>query len=120
MAVPATKDEAETVLHCKISNLFYGNDGYLVKDPTSGESNWIPKSVFEKSARIIDSTTDRLSKLESDAEAMVAELKLINKSKRPSMGIRNKIYSMTRRIETLRQDCESLVEMAKVEFGNEQ
>ena len=118
MAKPATKDEAEDALGIRISNLFYGNDGYLVIRPVTGESNWIPKSVFEKSARLIDSVGDRLRKIKDDANSIADELRLINKHDKPKMEVRSKIYSMTRRIENFIKGCDALISITPEEFKN--
>ena len=111
MAKPATKGEAEELMKCKVANLFYGNDGYLVKDIETNEMNWLPKTVFEKTTVKVDTPTDRLKKLALDIEATADELRGFNKLHKPSMAVRAKIYSMTRRLMNLKMDCHSLMEV---------
>lgn len=115
MAERATKAEAEKRLGVRISNLFYGNNGYIFIDPETNENGWVTQSVFEKSSLKNDTLADKFARMGSEIQGIVDELRLFNKKGKPSREMRKKIYMSVRRLDTLRADFDILNEMAKNE-----
>ena len=66
---------------------------------------------YGKTTVKVDTPTDRLKKLALDIEATADELRGFNKLHKPSMAVRAKIYSMTRRLMNLKMDCHSLMDV---------
>lgn len=52
-AEKATQAKAEQLIGKKITNLQYGTDGYVVLED-DGKMSWMPKTVFEKMAELMD------------------------------------------------------------------
>ena len=115
LAEPATQEEAEAKLGKKIENLFYGNSGYIVQDPKTKETDWMPKSVFEKNTVIADSPIDILRMMIDKADEDISWLQGYTKRSKPIIDKRNRLYMAIRRLKTYRQDLDNVLQITLME-----
>lgn len=111
-AEPSLQEDAEYIIGRRIHNFVHGNDGYITKSPENEELDWMPKSVFDKQAILIDSTIDRMRAMLNDIDNSIQFFYTVSKkSGKRFKRKRDRIYMAVRRLKALRTDIENIINL---------
>lgn len=110
-----SQSEAEAKLGRPIQNLLYGNQGYLVRDPKTKETDWMPKTKFEEYTTQVDAPVEILKHLIAKADSEIEWLQKYTKNSHPIVDKRNRLYMAIRRLKTYRQDLDNILQITLME-----
>lgn len=109
LAEKASQQKAEIILGRKIQNLMYGTDGYIIEEQ-SGEQDWIPASVFDKQAILIDKPTDIYQYMAKDTKVFLSYLErqyVANKEPK----LKAAIFLAKKRLAALQKDIKKIIDL---------
>lgn len=106
-AEKASQKEAEQIFGRRINNLLYGTEGYIIEE--NGEYDWMPKSVFDSQAVLVDKAIHNYQYLKKEATEAIAYLK--EQYKKTNCQVRkNGIAKTIKRLEALIKDVSKLID----------
>lgn len=106
-AEKASQKEAEQIFGRRINNLLYGTEGYITEE--NGEHDWMPKSVFDSQAVLVDKPIHTYQYLKKEAEEAISYLR--EQHKKSNCQVRkNGIVKTIKRLEALIKDVSKLID----------
>lgn len=108
LAERASQKEAEEILGRKIHNFLYGSEGYLVEE--DNEHDWLPASLFEKQATLIDQPINVYQSMLRDIEKALAYLRE-QYSKNNEPRLKSAIFLATKRLMALQKDITKITHL---------